>query len=214
MRKKRAVSDEPIQINADHPTLTKQFFEQLHLQIISRHYDYKVIKELKQRDTALCCLLVLAGIRAKETALKRKQFIDLDDRILLMNVKTVKRGDMRKQIDFPKEHPMLREFTLSFKTWLDMIPDKEAYVFPHASSFGVSWHKPLSRYRIERIVRLKTGKFPHWLRGVHETFYGEIVFKGNAWKLKKHMGLRRLESTVPYVEAPYRESVEQELYGR
>ena len=203
-RHKRSVSSEPINIS-------KQFFEQLYLQFVSKHYPYKVLTELKERDSALCCLLVLSGVRASETKLKRKQFRELEDRIVLRNVKTLKRGDIRYNIVFPKSG-ILKEFTLCLKRWLDQVPEPDNYIIPHGSSFGISWNKSLSRKRIERIVSLKTGKFPHWLRGVHETYYGEVIFRGNAWKLTSHMGLKRVESTKPYVQSSYTEDIEERLF--
>jgi len=205
VKSKRSVSDEPILI-------TPKFFEQLYMQFTNKHFKYKTIFEFKQRDSALCSCSVLAGTRATETAhLKKKQFKDLDDRILLLNVKTQKRGYMRPRITFPKTG-VLKEFTLNFAEWLSQVRDEESYVFPHGSSFGISWDKPLSRYRIERIVKIKTGKFPHWLRGVHETYYGNIIFKGNAWKLADHMGLKRLDSTKPYVQSSFTEDIEARLF--
>lgn len=205
MKTKRAVSDEPIY-------LTEAFFENLYLQFTSVHYPYTVLKEFRVRDAALCCLLTLSGVRASEASmLKSKQFVILEDRILMLNVKTLKRGLIRKKITFPKIG-ILKEFTLSFQNWLEVVPDPNSFIFPHGSSFGISWKQSISRSRIERIVKLKTGMFPHYLRGVHETFYGEKVFMGNAWKLKKHMGLKRVESTAPYVQVDLEKDAEENLF--
>lgn len=201
---KRAVSDEPIY-------LTKEFFVQLYLQFISKHYPYKILNQFKDRDIALCSTLTLSGIRASEAKLKRKQFVILEDRILLLNVKTEKGGDMRPQIVFPKSG-LLKEFSLSVERWIKQIENPEYYVFPSGTCFGVKWNHALSRWRIERIIKLKTGKFPHWLRGVHETYYGEYIFKGNAWKLARHMGLKRLDSTKPYVQSSFIEDIETRLF--
>ena len=205
MKKKRAVSDEPIY-------LTKQFFEQLYLQFTSRHYDYKELKQLKDRDSALCCLLVLAGVRATEVSLlKRKQFKILENKILLLNVKTEKGGDMRPRIEFTKTGA-LKEFTFCFENWLRQVPSEEAHVFPHGSSFGLSWDSSITRSRVFAIVQLKTGKFPHYLRGVHETYYGETIFEGDAWRLANHMGLKRLDSTRPYVQVRHNKDIEERLH--
>ena len=92
---KRSVSDEPIY-------LTKEFFNQLYLKFISKHWPYTKIFDFKKRDIALCSVLVLSGIRASETILKKKQFINLKNRIVLLNVKTLKGGDMRPRIIFSK----------------------------------------------------------------------------------------------------------------
>lgn len=209
---KRSVVDEPILIDKNFPEQTRQFLEQLYLNFTCRHWTYKIVNQLKIRDSALAAALTLSGVRANETQLKKKQVVNLEDRILLLNVKTQKRGYIRPKIVFPKTG-MLAEFTKIFEQWLQMIPDNsEAYLFPHASSFGVSWNKPLSRYRVERLINLKTGNFPHWLRGVHETFYSEFIFGGNAYKLQKHMGLKRLESTKPYVQSVFEEDIEQNLF--
>ena len=212
MKKKRAVSDEPIHIDAKFPGLTKKFFDDLHLQFISRHYPYKVLKQFKTRDIAVCSTLTLSGVRASELSLlKKKQFINLKDRILLLNVKTLKNGLPRPKIVFPKRG-VLKEFTLSVAGWLENVPEDDSYVFAHGSSFGVSWGRSITRSRILSIVALKTGKFPHYLRGVHETYYGEIIFGGNAWKLKKHMGLKRLDSTAPYVQVDLEADAEENLF--
>ena len=201
---KRAVSDEPIY-------LTKDFFNQLYLQFVSRHYPYKVLTEFKDRDIAICSTLVLSGVRASELKLKKKQFVNLEDRILLLNVKTEKHGDMRPQTVFPKSG-ILKEFTLTVADWLEQVPENDSYVFPSGTAFGVCWGQPLGRRRVFEIIKLKTGNFPHWLRGVHETYYGEVVFKGNAWKLARHMGLKRLDSTTPYVQSSYTEDIEERLF--
>lgn len=178
---------------------------------MNRHYPYKTLTQLKTRDVALCSTILLSGVRASEAALKRKQFIDLEDRIVLLNVKTKKRGNMRHEIIFPKSG-LLKEFTVNVSNWLRQIPDEESFVFPHGSYCGISWNIPLHRNRIRAIVTFKTGKFPHWLRGVHETYYGEHVFEGNAWKLAEHMGLKRLDSTRPYVQSNIRKSIEERLF--
>lgn len=211
MTKKRAVSDEPIPINADYPEQNKRFFDNLFLQFTTKRWPYSTLTNFNFRDDALCSLLILSGVRAGETKLKRKQFVDLPDRVLLLNVKTQKKGKMRKEIVFPKTG-MLKEFTIRFLNWLQLVPFEESYVFPSGSYAGILWDKPLSRKRVNAIVSFKTGKFPHWLRGVHETYYGKVIFKNDAWALKEHMGLIRLESTVPYVQSSGHDAIEKRLF--
>ena len=59
------------------------------------------------------------------------------------------------------------------------------------------------------IIKTMTDRFPHWFRSVCETIYGRLIFNSDAWKLKEFMGLRRLDSTTPYVQGSWEEDEEK-----
>lgn len=210
---KRSVKDEPIIINPKYPGETRKFLDGLHLKFTLSFWPYKTLKLYKLRDSALCSFLVLSGCRAGEIGIKKKQFVQLPDRILLLNVKTEKRGLVRPEIIFPKNDFYLKEFTRTFEAWLNLVPGDDSFIFPSSAFNTTLWDKSLTRKRVERIVAFKTGLFPHFLRGVHETFYGRIVFKNDAWALKEHMGLKRLESTAPYVQTNRTDYIERAFFN-
>jgi hypothetical protein len=88
--------------------------------------------------------------------------------------------------------------------------DPEAYIFPSARFFGViQWDKPLGRGRAHWILKETIGKFCHWYRGVCETYIGKKVFRNDPYKLKKFMGVRRIESVYPYVGEPYQQDLDR-----
>ena len=94
------------------------------------------------------------------------------------------------------------------------VPSDECYVFPKGVGLKAGsflWDKPLSTKRAFWIIKTGTGKFPHWFRAICETVYGRLVFKSDAWKLKEFMGLRRLDSTTPYVKGSWEEN-EAQIY--
>jgi integrase len=167
--------------------------------------------KLLSRDRALVALLILAGLRISEALrLKRKQFRNYEDHILLVNVETVKHGSLRKEILLPKTGN-LAWFTFIFEAWLNEIPDseEESYIFPTGTSQGFIFDKPLTRTRVHKIIKTTTGKFPHWFRAVCENIYGKKVFNNNAYKLKDFMGLVNLSSTDPYVQSVWQEDKEK-----
>jgi hypothetical protein len=163
-------------------------------------WDYKTQpNELALRDKALVSALILIGPRASETAIKRKQFLIKSNEVLVLNVETLKHGNLRKEIVLPRVGA-LGIYTDILVAWLEQVNDSNAYVFPSADAYGhFFWNQPLGRKRIWQIIKEATGLFPHWFRGVHETIYGRKVFQRDAWKLKEHMGLKRLDSTADYV---------------
>jgi hypothetical protein len=111
----------------------------------------------------------------------------------------MKRGKIRKQIILPKRGG-LAPFTEMFETWYNKIPYKENILFPTATPDGTpQWNKPLSRDRAQKIILKTTGLFPHWFRGAHETLYGNQILKGDIYALVEHMGVRRVDSVLPYV---------------
>jgi len=205
---KRKVSDVPI-------FLDDRLWDDLRTIINLRGWDYKTNMTLfKLRDRGLICLLILTGLRISEALrLKKLQFRVYENEIVLANAQTMKRGLMRTKIVLPKMGK-LAVFTLAFEEWLDNIPKDDYYVFPKATSLrGTSflWDKPLSTKRAYWIIKKTSGKFPHWFRAVCETVYGRLVFKSDAWKLKEFMGLKRLDSTSPYVKGTWEDNL-AEIY--
>jgi len=206
--KKRKVADVPI-------FLDDRLWDELETIINLSGWNYTTnMMLLKLRDRALICLLILTGLRISEALRLRKlQFRSYKRRIVLANVETVKRGLLRSKIVLPKEG-RLRVFTFVFEAWLREVPKDECYVFPKATSLHngiILWDKPLSRKRAFWIIRSTTGKFPHWFRAVCEMVYGRLVFKSDAWKLKEFMGLKRLDSTSPYVKGTWEDNI-SEIY--
>ena len=172
-----------------------------------RRWPYKTNRDFYlSRDRALIALLILTGCRISEALrLKRLQFRIYDDRIELRNVSTLKSGNMRNKITLPKAG-RLEDFSLTVEKWLRLVPSEDSYVFPQGSNFGLNWKKHIGRKRGYAIVRYITGKFPHYYRAICETIYARLVFKGGeAWKLQQFMGLKRLDSTTPYVQSSWEE---------
>ena len=197
--KKRKVKDEPI-------ILDQNFYTNLHKTIQQAQWPYKTnTHQLWKRDQALIAFLILTGVRNSETQhITKKQTHNFKTHILVTNIKTLKNGHTREKTTLPKKGAFA-PFTQTFQTWLDQIPHEDAVLFPAANPDGtLNWNKPLSRPRIHHIIKTTTGKFPHWLRGVCETIYGQQIFKNDAWALKDFMGLKRLDSTNPYVQSPWK----------
>jgi integrase len=205
---KRKVSDVPI-------FLDDRLWDELRTIINLRGWDYKTNMTLfKLRDRGLICLLILTGLRISEALrLKKLQFRVYENEIVLANAQTMKRGLMRTKIVLPKTGN-LAVFTLAFEEWYVNIPKDDCYVFPKATSLrggSFLWDKPLSTKRAYWIIKKTSGKFPHWFRAVCETVYGRLVFKSDAWKLKEFMGLKRLDSTSPYVKGTWEDNL-AEIY--
>lgn len=197
---KRKVADIPIFLDRD-------LFKQLENLVNAEGYNYKKnMDRFRLRDKALQCLLILTGLRISEALqLKKKQFKHYEDHILLANVETLKNGLMRSHIILPLKGN-LSSFTQVLGEWLNHIPEPDDYVFPSAKGFGsFNFKNKLSRYRAHRILKLANNLFPHWYRAVCETIYGRMVFHNDAWKLKQFMGLKRLDSTTPYVKGTWEE---------
>jgi len=174
-------------------------------------WPYKTnIALFKLRDRALICLLILTGLRISEALqLKKLQFRVYDKDIILANAQTVKRGLLRTKIVLPKIGKFAT-FTFVFEEWLREVPTPDSYIFPKGTSLRAGsflWDKPLSTKRAFWIIKTTTGKFPHWFRAVCETVYGRLVFKSDAWKLKEFMGLKRLDSTSPYVKGTWEDNL-------
>jgi hypothetical protein len=203
--KKRAVKDVPIFVDRIFDNLQE-------LNKALENWHYKTQPEMfAVRDRALFCALILIGARASEMRLKRKQFLIKPNEVVLVNVETVKRGEIRREITLPRTGS-LSIYTDILVNWLEQIEDPEAYVFPCGDAYGnFLWKTSLGRKRIWQIIKCSTGLFPHWFRGVHETIYGRLVFQKDAWKLKDHMGLKRLESTAPYVRGEMEKEDKQRL---
>lgn len=202
---KRAVKDIPIFLDA-------RLWSELESLVSSCQWPYKTnVEEFHQRDKALICLLILSGLRVSELLkLKRLQFRIYENKTELANVKTLKNGLPRDRIILPHEGK-LAPFTRTFEEWLLKVPSPECYVFPRGSAEGFHWDRPLGRKRVFWIIKTSTNRFPHWFRSVCETVYGRIIFRNNAWKLKEFMGLKRLDSTTPYVRGSWEED-ENRIY--
>ncbi len=199
---KRKVKDEPI-------ILDDKLLPQLANLIQNIKWTYKVNMEtLQKRDKALVAFILLTGVRASETQqLRRKQTRIYNTHILVVNVQPLKRGNLREEIILPKSGG-LAPFTAIFEEWLRQVPGDNSVLFPSATPDGaLLWDTPLSRYRIHRIVKVTTGMFPHWFRGVCETIYGKQIFQNDAWALKDFMGLVNLNSTSPYVSGQWKQHV-------
>jgi hypothetical protein len=107
--------------------------------------------------------------------------------------------------------------TRFFLDWLEEIDrqtegDKESYIFPSAYPFGnIDWHIPLRRQRAHQIIKRTTGKMPHYFRGVCESYAGKILFENDPYQLRDFMGIKSVESVVPYVDSRFRQALEKEL---
>lgn len=211
---KRKTKDIPIYVD-------DSLYGNLEKIIAKTNWPYKSINadKLLMRDHALVALLILAGLRISEALrLKRKQFRIYEDHILLVNVETAKHGLLRKEIFLPKRGNLAR-FTEVFEAWLNSIQEdteeedtEEWFIFPTGTSRKdepFHYDKPLTRFRVNAIIKETTGKFPHWFRAVCENIYGKMVFQNNAYKLKEFMGLVNLGSTDPYIQAVWQEDKEK-----
>jgi integrase len=205
MHNKKPTSKEPVKRKVkDIPIFLEQpqrFYQELWTLVESVKWPYKVnVENLQHRDKALVCGLILSGCRVSELLRLRKiQFKVYENEIVLANVETMKHGKTRDRIILPLDGS-LGKFTEVLGEWLEQVPE-DAYVFPKAGLDGsFEWNSKLSRYRVHKVLKETVDRFPHWFRGVHESIMGKIVFKNDAWKLQRHMGLIRLESTGPYVE--------------
>jgi integrase len=207
--KKRKVKDEPI-------ILDEYFLDTLLETVQKVQWPYKVnAAQLHQRDQALTSFLILAGVRNSETQkIRKKQTRIYKTHILIVNIETVKRGNIREKVILPKQGG-LAPFTKIFEDWLTQVPHEEAILFPSANANGtLNWKQPLNRNRVHWIIKTTCGKFPHWFRGVCETIHGQQFFKNDAWALQKYMGLKSLDSTSPYVSSPWEKYTKNILEGK
>ena len=207
MKSKRATKDEPIFLDAN---LFKD------LENLAEKIEWPYTSDLKEaltaRDRALWAFLILSGCRASEAIqLKRKQFRVYPNRIEAANITTLKNGLVRSKIIMPKTGNF-KNLTLYFQAWLDLVPDEsDAYIFGRGLANGkLNFKHHISRQTVYFRIALN-GKFPHWARAVCETVYARRVFKNDAYKLKEFMGLKRLESTAPYVQGSWQEN-ENNIY--
>lgn len=208
MKKKRATSDEPIIIDTSTPQTERQSAQQLIkelIEIVSQvEWPYKTMKHyFWMRDKALLALLFLTGLRVSEAlTIKQKQTRIFENKILIVNVQTLKHGKLRDEIDLPKIGS-LAPLTAYVEEWLQTVEEPEHYIFPRGAANKFLWKTPLGRYRAFWIVKSQTGKFPHWARAVCATIYGKVIFH-DAFDLKEFMGWRRLDSSSPYVQTNWK----------
>jgi integrase len=205
--KKRKVKDVPI-YPRDPDFIRKQVEEINRVEWPYKRADVRDL--LVARDKALVSLLVLIGVRISEAlGLQRKWFTVEPDRISIGDIHTEKHGNVREGLWLPKTG-RLAPITALFEAWLNQVPqDPEAYVFPTAKPFGnINWHAPMERGRAHWIIKTTINKFPHWFRGVTETYYGKVVFRNDPFKLKDFMGVRRIQSVYPYIGEPWRQDLE------
>ncbi len=184
---------------------TRQLITNLNVLINKMAWNYKTnITLLQLRDKALFALLLLTGTRISEALnLKKKQTLDLTSKILIANVETLKHGNLRDEIDLPKIGS-LSVITKHVENWLIQVPDKDSFIFPRGSPNGFIWSKHLGRKRAHWIIKTQTKMFPHWARAVCETIYGRVILK-DSYDLMRFMGLKRLDSTTPYVQSNWKE---------
>jgi hypothetical protein len=93
------------------------------------------------------------------------------------------------------------------------MPAQDSFIIPSASGIPrdvyIHWERSLSRQRLHVIIKFITGKYPHYLRVMCETYYGRI-FRTN-WALKDFMGLDDLRSTEPYVKTDWKDYADRML---
>jgi integrase len=151
---------------------------------------------------------MLSGLRVSEAvSLTKKQFRVYEDKVILANAQPLKHGLLRPKIILTRKG-RLAPFTEIFLEWYNQLPEYAEYVFGSGCASGISYDKHLSRFRVHRIIKTTSGKFPHWYRSVCESIYARSVFHNDAWKLKAFMGLKSLESTSPYVSGNWEENIE------
>ena len=175
--------------------------------IEATNWDYKSeFRDLfRMRDKALVSLLLLSGLRISEALeLKFSQVREQPRSFLLLSVVTKKRGYVREKIVMPKDGSLGR-ICVYFEKWFRFLSEqnKTEWLFPSGCAFGLVYSNNLPTCRAHQIMKKTTGYFPHWCRAVYENIYGHIVFGNNPFKLKKCMGVKRIESVVPYVQADY-----------
>jgi integrase len=201
---KRSTKDEPIFLK---PELFHELAEMV--QNIKWPYTSDLKESLWLRDQAFASLIIMSGLRTSEALnLQLKQFYNDKKKILLQSVVTLKNGDTRNQIVLPKRGNFA-PFTQHVENWLNHLEGKngDCYVFPTASKKQFLYSQPLGRKRAHWIIKTTTGKFTHWYRAICETIYGRQIFKGDAWKLAQFMGLKRLDSTKPYVQSSWEDDI-------
>lgn len=203
--KKRATSSIPI-ITYEKEDI-KPLVEELIEIIESTNWDYKSeLRDLfRMRDKALVSLLLLSGLRISEALeLKFTQVREQPKSFLLLSVVTKRRGYVREKIIMPKDGSLGR-LCVYFERWFRYLceQNKTEWLFPSGCAFGIIYSKNLPTCRANQTMKNTTDYFPHWCRAVYENIYGHIIFNNNPFKLKKCMGVRRIESVVPYVQADY-----------
>ena len=204
---RRAVSEIPVSPRS--PNFIADIAAEIHR--IEWPYTKEETKQLlRDRDQGLAAYLALIGPRITEALKrKRKDFTVEPDAIRVSDFTPGKRGDVRSGLYLPRTGPRA-PLTEIFLKWLNQVPgDPEAFVFPSAKPFGlICWTRRLERARAHWILKTTINKFPHWYRSVVETYVGKVIFKNDPYKLKKFMGVRRLESVYPYVNEPYEQDLE------
>lgn len=99
----------------------------------------------------------------------------------------------------------MEKITKFFTKWYTLLKQETevSYVFPSGGVNGLVYKNHLSSSRAHWIIKTTTGLFPHWFRAVCETYMAKEVFDNDGYKLCGYMGLKRLDSTLPHVQAPY-----------
>jgi integrase len=93
-------------------------------------WPYKTnVLQLQQRDQALVSFLILTGVRNSETQkIRKKQTRIYKTHILVANIETVKRGNLREKVILPKQGD-LAPFTKIFEDWLPKYHMMRQYCF-------------------------------------------------------------------------------------
>lgn len=245
-RTKRATADEPIPLDENLFTYLTQLVEKTKWPY---KVPEQLKEQLWARDQALFALPLIVGLRASEIVqgpsktvgrklnrvtneyepvtyktktypMQRKNLKMYSTHILIFNAKTVKNGNIRKNLELPKKGGFAL-LTVFVEKWLNIFDShfddqigrlhEEAYLFPHCTKGGFHFDTPMSTTRMHHIIKYTNGKFPHWARAVCETVYGKKVFKNDAWLLKGFMGIKNLDSTAPYVQGSW-EDKKENLY--
>jgi len=135
--------------------------EEIYRLIMAKRWPYKTNSEFYHlRDRAFLSLLYLCCGRISEILkLKKKQFEDLGDFILIRNYKVAKTGLYRDEWPLPKKGK-LQPFTILVEGHLRNV---EGRLFRFSRSRGF------------QICRYITGLWPHWFRAQGEAYYMRIV---------------------------------------
>lgn len=167
--------------------------------IMGKQWPYKTNREFYwTRDKALLALLFVTGGRNNEViSLRKRQFEETDDFLLVKEMKVSKRTkrvlkrygpkvSLRDPIRLPKYSHTLQPFTYLVIDYLRLLDKPKQKLF----RFGTR--------RCHQIVTYITGKWPHWFRAMSENYYGKLF--NNPLLLAKFIKVTDIQSVMPYVK--------------